>query len=54
MDTRIQNVQEAHDGMATHFTEDEILEIVAVVINMNIWTRLKLAERAMPTTAPPV
>ncbi|SCF44531.1 alkylhydroperoxidase AhpD family core domain-containing protein [Micromonospora purpureochromogenes] len=46
--------QEAHDRMATHFTEDEILEIVAVVINMNIWTRLKLAEGAMPTTAPPV
>ncbi|WP_328853296.1 carboxymuconolactone decarboxylase family protein [Micromonospora globbae] len=45
--------QEAHDRLAAHFTQDEILEIVAVVINMNIWTRLKLAEGAMPTTAPP-
>ncbi|WP_433125333.1 carboxymuconolactone decarboxylase family protein [Micromonospora sp. CA-240977] len=45
-------LQDAHDRMTTHFTEDEILEIVAIVINMNIWTRLKLAEGAMPTTAP--
>ena len=28
-----------------------MVEIVAVVVNMNIWTRLKLAEGAMP--APP-
>ncbi|MFI7609213.1 carboxymuconolactone decarboxylase family protein [Micromonospora sp. NPDC049366] len=46
--------QEAHDRMAAHFTEDEILEIVGVVINMNIWTRLKLVEGAMPTTTPSV
>jgi alkylhydroperoxidase family enzyme len=45
-------LQEAHDRMATHFADDEILEIVAVVINMNIWTRLKLAEGAMPAPAP--
>lgn len=45
-------LQEAHDRMTTHFTEGEILEIVGIVINMNIWTRLKLAEGAMPTTAP--
>ncbi|MEU4555360.1 AhpD family alkylhydroperoxidase [Micromonospora violae] len=45
--------QEAHDRMTVHFTDEEILEIAAVVINMNIWTRLKLAEGAMPTTAPP-
>jgi hypothetical protein len=25
-----------------------MLEIVAVVVNMNIWTRIKLAEIAMP------
>jgi hypothetical protein len=24
------------------------LEIVAVVVNMNVWTRIKLAEGAMP------
>ncbi|MEV5206583.1 carboxymuconolactone decarboxylase family protein [Micromonospora sp. NPDC053740] len=45
--------QEAHDRMAAHFTDDEILEIAAIVINMNIWTRLKLAEGAMPAAAPP-
>jgi hypothetical protein len=25
-----------------------MLEIVAVVVNMNVWTRIKLAEGAMP------
>ena len=29
----------------------EILEIVAVVVNMNDWTRIKLAEGAMPGLA---
>jgi AhpD family alkylhydroperoxidase len=42
--------QRAHDALAEHFDAEELLEIVAVVINMNIWTRLKLAEGAMPTT----
>ena len=28
--------------------EAEMVEIVAVVINMNIWTRLKLAQGATP------
>jgi hypothetical protein len=28
---------------------DEILEIVGVVVNMNVWTRIKLAEGAMPS-----
>jgi hypothetical protein len=27
------------------------LEIVAVVVNMNVWTRIKLAEGAMPALA---
>ena len=36
------------DALAEHFSPAEILEIVGVVVNMNIWTRLKLAERAMP------
>jgi hypothetical protein len=27
---------------------EEILEIVGVVVNMNVWTRIKLAEGAMP------
>ena len=29
-----------------------MLEIVAVVVNMNVWTRLKLAEGAMPGPPP--
>ena len=40
--------QRFHDAVAEHFSPDEILEIVGVVVNMNVWTRLKLAEGAMP------
>jgi AhpD family alkylhydroperoxidase len=43
--------QQYHDELAAHFDEDTMLEIVGVVINMNIWTRLKLAEGAMPFLA---
>jgi hypothetical protein len=31
---------------------EEILEIVGVVVNMNVWTRIKLAEGAMPGAPP--
>ncbi len=44
--------QEVHDALTAHFSQEEILEIVAVVINMDIWTRLKLAEGATPTPNP--
>jgi AhpD family alkylhydroperoxidase len=37
-----------HDALAEHFSPEEILEIVGIVINMNVWTRLKLAEGAVP------
>ena len=40
--------QRFHDALAEHFSPAEILEIVAVVVNMNVWTRIKLAEGAMP------
>lgn len=40
--------QTVHDDLAVHFDHEQILEIVGVVINMNIWTRLKLAEGATP------
>jgi alkylhydroperoxidase family enzyme len=40
-----------HDALAEHFSPDEILEIVGIVINMNVWTRLKLAEGATPGIA---
>src|SRR5918999_2940190 len=40
--------QRFHDALAEHFSREEMLEIVAVVVNMNVWTRIKLAEGAMP------
>lgn len=38
----------AHDAAAGVFAEAEIAELAAVVINMNVWTRLKLAQGATP------
>ena len=38
-----------HQELVAHFSESEIVEIVAVVVNMNVWTRLKLAVGATPT-----
>ena len=40
-----------HDALAEHFSQEEILEIIGIVINMNVWTRLKLAEGAVPGLA---
>jgi AhpD family alkylhydroperoxidase len=40
--------QRFHDELAQHFGREEMLEIVAIVVNMNVWTRIKLAEGAMP------
>jgi AhpD family alkylhydroperoxidase len=40
--------QRFHDALAEHFSQEEMLEIVGVVVNMNVWTRIKLAEGAMP------
>jgi hypothetical protein len=37
-----------HDDLRVHFDEKEIAEIAAVIINMNVWTRLKLAQGATP------
>ena len=42
--------QSLHDALAEHFSREEMLEVVAVVVNMNVWTRIKLAEGAMPLT----
>ena len=42
-----------HDALAEHFSDEEILEIIGIVINMNVWTRLKLAEGASPGLAGP-
>ena len=37
-----------HDELRIHFDEKEVAEIAAVIINMNVWTRLKLAQGATP------
>ena len=39
---------ELHDELRVHFDEPEVAEIAAVIINMNVWTRLKLAQGAIP------
>ena len=48
--TRFDDVRfpELHDSLRSHFDEAEVAEIAAVVINMNVWTRLKLAQGATP------
>lgn len=51
--TTEQDFQQVHDRLATHFDETQQLEIVGVVINMNVWTRLKLAEGARPAPTGP-
>ncbi|MFC5045250.1 carboxymuconolactone decarboxylase family protein [Aquimarina hainanensis] len=40
--------QKYHDALTGYFSEVEIAEIAAIVINMNLWTRLKLAQGAVP------
>lgn len=42
------NFEPLHAAMNTYFSEVEIAEIAAIVINMNLWTRLKLAQGATP------
>lgn len=37
-----------HEKMTMHFDTTAIAEIAAIVINMNIWTRLKLAQGQVP------
>lgn len=43
--------QRFHDALVEHFGPEEMLEIIGVVVNMNVWTRIKLAEGAMPGPA---
>lgn len=40
--------QKFHQAMTQYFNEVEIAEIAAVIINMNVWTRLKLAQGETP------
>ncbi len=37
-----------HEALTGHFDQTAIAEIAAIVINMNLWTRLKLAQGAVP------
>jgi alkylhydroperoxidase family enzyme len=39
-----------HAALARHFSQKQVAEIAAIVINMNLWTRLKLAQGAVPVT----
>jgi AhpD family alkylhydroperoxidase len=39
---------EHHERLTRFFDEKAVAEIAAVVINMNVWTRLKLAQGAVP------
>jgi hypothetical protein len=41
-----------HLEMTKHYNSEEIAVFAAVVINMNVWTRLKLAEGAVPALHP--
>jgi AhpD family alkylhydroperoxidase len=40
--------QERHDALTPHFSERGVAEIAAIVINMNLWTRLEPAQGATP------
>ncbi len=40
--------QKYHTEMTHYYSEVEIAEIASIVINMNVWTRLKLAQGETP------
>lgn len=40
--------EKVHAAASEHFSEVEIAELAAVIINMNLWTRLKLAQGQTP------
>ena len=43
------NFNEFHLKLTAFFTEEEIAEIAYITINMNLWTRIKLAQGQIPT-----
>ena len=45
---RSKNFQQHHLNLSKFFGEKEIAEISAIIINMNVWTRLKLAQGQVP------
>lgn len=44
----LQGFPSIHAALAIHFDEKAVAEIAAIVINMNLWTRLKLAQGQVP------
>lgn len=42
------NFQHFHEDMLQFFSIKQIAEIAAIIINMNVWTRLKLAQGQIP------
>lgn len=40
--------QKYHQDLEKYFDEIQIAQIAAVIINMNLWTRLKLAQGQIP------
>lgn len=42
------NFQEKHDTLAKFYSTKDIATFAAIIINMNVWTRLKLAQGATP------
>lgn len=42
----------AHEDLRGHFDDVQVAEIAGVVINMAVWTRLKLAQGPVPTAEP--
>jgi hypothetical protein len=47
----ISRFAQLHDELRIHFDECEVSEIAAAIINMNVWTRLMLAQGAIPIGA---
>ncbi len=47
-DGRPQGFEDAHQALLALCDEQTVAEIAAIVINMNLWTRLKLAQGAVP------
>jgi AhpD family alkylhydroperoxidase len=47
-DGKVANFQSVHDGLAKYYSAEQIATVAAVVINMDLWTRYKLAQGQTP------
>lgn len=43
------NFNEFHNNLKQYYSDNEIAEIAYITINMNLWTRIKLAQGQIPT-----